>query len=152
MKKYILTMCAFLVHTLANNSNSLKIQNTLDELEKKSIISNIEVEKKDTRDSIYFNKRGGVHSATWYNPHGSRTASGLKFHRDSLTAAYNFSEMHSYLKVTNVNTNESIVVRVTDRMGNKSKNHIDLSKCAFDSISNPKTGRVKVIVEEIIYQ
>ena len=93
-------MCAFLVHTLANNSNSLKIQNTLDELEKKSIISNIEVEKKDTRDSIYFNKRGGVHSATWYNPHGSRTASGLKFHRDSLTAAYNFSEMHSYLKVT----------------------------------------------------
>jgi rare lipoprotein A len=107
----------------------------------------VEVEVEDT---INYIKKGGIHSATWYNPHGARTASGLRFHKDSLTCAYNFSKMHSLLKVTNVNTNEVIIVKVTDRMGNKTSNHIDLSKCAFDSIGNPSSGRIKVIVEEII--
>ena len=27
--------------------------------------------------------------ATWYDMHGAKTASGVKMHRDSLTAAYN---------------------------------------------------------------
>ena len=54
------------------------------------------------------------------------------------------------LKVTNTVNNLSVYVKVTDRMGNKSRNHIDLSKCAFDSIGNPKSGRIKVIVEEVV--
>lgn len=94
-----------------------------------------------------FVKVGNVHCATWYNPHGARTASGSQFHRDSLTAAYNFCKMGTYLRVTNINDSNSIVVKVTDRMGNKSSNHIDLSKCAFDSIGDPKSGRMGVIVE-----
>jgi rare lipoprotein A (peptidoglycan hydrolase) len=154
MSKYILTVCTFLIHTLTNNPSS--IDYTDDELierdKEKSIgqlKNEVEVEVEDT---INYIKKGGIHSATWYNPHGAKTASGLRFHRDSLTAAYNFSKMHSYLKVTNPYTNESIIVRVTDRMGNKSKNHIDLSKCAFDSIGNPSSGRIKVIVEEISIQ
>lgn len=89
-----------------------------------------------------------VNTATWYNPHGARTTSGSRFHKDSLTAAYNFSKMGSYLRVTNIYDSVSIVVKVTDRMGNKSKNIIDLSKCAFDSIGN-RSGRIKVFVEEI---
>ncbi len=94
-------------------------------------------------------KKGSVHSATWYNPHGARTASGNIFHKDSLTAAYNFCKMGSYLKVTNIDDSSSIIVKVTDRMGYKGSNHIDLSKCAFDSIGNPKSGRIRVIVEEV---
>jgi rare lipoprotein A len=100
-------------------------------------------------DTVSIEKKVGVHSATWYNPHGAKTASGERFHKDSLTAAYNFSKMHSYLIVTNVSNGLSVRVRVTDRMGNKSRNHIDLSKCAFDSIGNPNSGRLKVTVEEI---
>jgi rare lipoprotein A len=90
-----------------------------------------------------------VHSATWYNLHGHYTASGEKFHKDSLTAAYNHAEFGTYLKVTNLSNNESIIVKVTDRMGNKSANRIDLSLCAFDSISPPSAGRLKVKLEEI---
>ncbi len=150
MKKYILTMCAFLMHTFINNSNSLEIEHSLGEFNESLIKNDIKVVKYDVDDSIIFSKKEGVHSATWYNPHGSRTASGLRFHRDSLTCAYNFSKMHSYLRVTNTITNEFVVVKVTDRMGNKNKNHIDLSKCAFDSIANPKSGRIKVIVEEVV--
>jgi rare lipoprotein A len=101
-------------------------------------------------DSKEFVKKGGIHSATWYNPHEARTASGEKFHKDSLTCAYNFAKMHSMLKVTNITTNQSIYVKVTDRMGNKSHSHIDLSRCAFDSIGDPNSGRIKVIVEEVV--
>ena len=71
------------------------------------------------------------------------------FHKDSLTAAYNNAKFGTYLKVTNLNNNESIIVKVTDRMGNKTPNRIDLSLCAFDSISPPSAGRLRVKLEEI---
>ena len=94
-------------------------------------------------------KKPNVHSATWYNMHGHKTASGERFHKDSLTAAYNYSKLGTYLRVTNPSTNLSVIVKVNDRMGYKGRNHIDLSKCAFDSIGNTGSGRIKVIVEEI---
>ena len=81
--------------------------------------------------------------------HGHKTASGERFHKDSLTAAYNFSKLGTYLRVTNTSTNLSVIVKVNDRMGYKGGNHIDLSKCAFDSIGNTESGRIKVVVEEI---
>jgi rare lipoprotein A (peptidoglycan hydrolase) len=149
MKKYFLTICTFFLHTSIFNSKSVDAQQ---KLYKETPKENEVVAKPDEinpTDSTDYVKKGGLHSATWYNPHGAKTASGLKFHKDSLTAAYNFSKMHSYLRVTNVSTNESIIVRVIDRMGYKGSNHIDLSKCAFDSIGNPNSGRIRVIVEEI---
>jgi rare lipoprotein A (peptidoglycan hydrolase) len=143
----------FMFHTFIGNSNYSTF--TVDYIEDEMVNSDanhttteLEIEK----DTSVFIKKGGIHSATWYNPHGARTASGLRFHKDSLTCAYNFTKMHSILKVTNPITNQSVYVKVTDRMGNKSSNHIDLSKCAFDSIGNPSSGRIKVIVEEVITQ
>ncbi len=149
MRKYILTACTFVFHTLTNNSHNSKI---IEERLQEDVIIVTDIKKSDEvlKDTTSYLKKGGIHSATWYNPHGARTASGLRFHKDSLTCAYNFTRMHTLLKVTNVVTNEFIIVKVIDRMGNKSKNHIDLSKCAFDSIGNPKSGRIKVIVEEVI--
>jgi rare lipoprotein A len=64
------------------------------------------------------------HIATWYNLHGNRTASGERFHKDSLTAAYNFVKLGTYLKVTNISNEESVIVKVTDRMGNKTVEQI----------------------------
>jgi rare lipoprotein A len=90
-----------------------------------------------------------IHSATWYNLHNHYTASGERFHKDSLTAAYNHAEFGTYLKITNISNNESIIVKVTDRMGNKSANRIDLSLCAFDSIANLSSGKAKVIIEVV---
>lgn len=90
-----------------------------------------------------------THIATWYNLHGNKTASGERFHKDSLTAAYNYVKLGTYLRVTNVNNDESVVVKVTDRMGNKSPNRIDLSISAFDSIANLSSGKAKVIIEVI---
>jgi rare lipoprotein A len=147
MRKYFLTLITFSLHNYFNvgcvtNVVDYELENKFEKKEKYKINPVFD-------DTTQYVKKGGVHSATWYNPHGARTASGLRFHKDSLTAAYNFCKMGSYLKVTNFYDSSSIVVKVTDRMGYKGNNHIDLSKCAFDSIGNPKSGRLKVIVEEI---
>jgi rare lipoprotein A len=90
-----------------------------------------------------------THIATWYNLHGNKTASGERFHKDSLTAAYNFVKLGTYLKVTNISNEESVIVKVTDRMGNKTANRIDLSISAFDSIANLSSGKAKVLIEVI---
>jgi len=84
--------------------------------------------------------------ATWYNMHGSLTASGSKMHRDSLTAAYNSVPLNTKLMITNISNNKSCIVKVTDRMGNKTPNRIDLSYKAFGDIANHKQGKIKVIV------
>lgn len=90
------------------------------------------------------------HSATWYNLPGNKTYSGEKFHKDSLTAAYNFKSMGTMLKITNLYNNKSVIVRVNDKMGIKSKNNIDLSKGAFKKIASTNRGRIKVKIEEIL--
>ncbi len=109
----------------------------------------IETIKGDSKKEEPENSYEKIHSATWYNLHGHHTASGEIFHRDSLTAAYNFAKFGTYLKVTNVKNNESVIVKVTDRMGNKTVNRIDLSISAFDSIAPTSTGRLNVTIEEI---
>ena len=106
-------------------------------------------EVKNTKEEIKTIKYETTYIATWYNLHGNKTASGERFHRDSLTAAYNFVKLGTYLKVTNVNNEESVIVKVTDRMGNKSPNRIDLSISAFDSIASLSSGKAKVLIEVI---
>jgi rare lipoprotein A len=87
--------------------------------------------------------------ATWYNKHGASTASGVKMHKDSLTVAYNSAPLHSKLKIVNPVNNKFCIVTVTDRMGNKTPNRIDLSFKAFGEIASHKQGRIKVNVIKI---
>jgi len=105
--------------------------------------------KKEVEEVKVIEDESVTHIATWYNLHGNRTASGERFHRDSLTAAYNYVKLGTYLKVTNINNEESIIVKVTDRMGNKTPNRIDLSISAFDSIASLSSGKARVIIEII---
>jgi 3D (Asp-Asp-Asp) domain-containing protein len=152
MIKYALVVCTFLVHTLVNDSKSSnRVEGTIGDVIKDvgSDIIKDTIDKDIPDDTIKYLKKKEIHSATWYNMHGSMTASGQRFHKDSLTAAYNFSKLGTYLRVTNIYDQQSVIVKVTDRMGYKGSNHIDLSKCAFDSIGNPKSGRIKVTIEEI---
>ena len=146
MKKYLLALCAIFIHGFSTNT---KLPSIIKDDVSDDFIGEMDTITVEQDTAKVYTKKGGIHSATWYNPHGARTASGSRFHKDSLTAAYNFSKMGSYLRVTNIYDSVSIVVKITDRMGNKSKNIIDLSKCAFDSIGNPRSGRIKVFVEEI---
>ena len=144
------TLLTFFIALTYQKGGQENIVNKID----KSVIVDIKTTTKIIKSSIKSIKKietsyDEIHSATWYNLHNHYTASGERFHKDSLTAAYNYAKFGTYLKVTNLSNNESIIVKVTDRMGNKSANRIDLSLCAFDSISPPSAGRLKVKLEEI---
>ena len=87
------------------------------------------------------------HTATWYNMHGSRTASGQIMHRDSLTAAYNSARFGTRLEITNLATSAKCTVIVNDRMGSNASNRIDLSYAAFGRIAKHSEGRISVKVK-----
>lgn len=55
--------------------------------------------------------------ASWYGSlfHGRRTANGERFDKDAVSAAHPTLPLPSYVRVTNLENNRSIVVRVNDR-------------------------------------
>jgi len=56
--------------------------------------------------------------ATYYSKkfEGNLTATGEIFHHCNLTAASNFFALNTWVKVTNLLTGQSIIVRINDRM------------------------------------
>ena len=77
------------------------------------------------------------------------TASGEKFIESNLTCAYNDAPFGTILKVTNLENNKSVFVKVNDRGGFKKYNRIiDLSPKAFSAIADLKDGLIKVKIEE----
>ena len=131
------------------------------EVDKKVATKIIKSEKNDTvkklsepkitsdvkKDSVK-NNTDIHHNATWYRTEGTRVH---KDHPDIHgTAAYNFVPRGTKLLITNPNNNKSCIVEVTDRMGKKSKNYIDLSHKAFGAIANHGCGKILVLVK-ILY-
>ncbi len=57
----------------------------------------------------------GVASYYGARHHGKRTASGERFDQHSLTAAHRQLPFGTRVKVTNLNNNDSVVVRINDR-------------------------------------
>jgi len=91
--------------------------------------------------------------ASWYGGGealNEYTANGDVFDPTELTCASWYYPFGTLLKVTNVNTGRSVVVRVNDRGPNKRLNRaIDLTRRAFSCIANLNSGVVKVKIEEI---
>jgi rare lipoprotein A len=88
--------------------------------------------------------------ASWYGPgfHGKRTASGKKFDRHALTAAHKTLPLNSKALVTNLETNESVVVTINDRGPHGRGRLIDLSQAAARAIGIRGVGKVMVTALE----
>ena len=99
--------------------------------------------KKD----LYYNKTG---IASWYGPkfHGKLTANGEVYDQEALTAAHKTLPLPSAVKVTNLNNNISVVLRINDRGPFVNDRIIDLSSKAADflGLKNEGTGLVKVTI------
>ena len=67
--------------------------------------------------------------------HGKRTASGSIFNMNAMTAAHKTLPFGSRVKVTNNKTNESVIVKITDRGPYIGGRILDLSKAAASKIS-----------------
>ncbi len=89
--------------------------------------------------------------ATYYSKKatGAKTASGEKLHHDSLTCAHRFYPFGTFLKVTNLANDKSVVVKVTDRGPFGRGKIIDLSWGAAKEIGMLAQGVASVKVEVI---
>ncbi|MEP7329141.1 MAG: septal ring lytic transglycosylase RlpA family protein, partial [Betaproteobacteria bacterium] len=90
--------------------------------------------------------------ASWYGRkfHGQKTSNGETYDMYAMTAAHPTLPLPSYVRVTNVATGKSVVVRVNDRGPFLHGRIIDLSYAAAHRIGTAARGSGEVEVEAII--
>ena len=79
--------------------------------------------------------------------HGRLTANGEIFNQDKLTAACNVLPLGTWIRVTNLRNGRSVVVKVNDRLHEKMKRVVDLSRAAAEKLGFIKSGLTRVKVE-----
>ena len=89
--------------------------------------------------------------ASYYSDkfNGRKTASGEIFNQKKLTAACNKLPLGTWIKVTNLQNGDSVIVKVNDRMHPKMNRVVDLSKAAAKKIGLTTAGVTRVKVEVI---
>lgn len=89
--------------------------------------------------------------ASWYGPgfHGRRSASGEVFNQNALTAAHRSLPFGTLVRVTNLNTGASVVVRINDRGPFSHGRVIDLSAAAARTIGLMRAGVAQVQVDVV---
>ncbi|MDD5240802.1 MAG: septal ring lytic transglycosylase RlpA family protein [Sulfuricella sp.] len=94
-------------------------------------------------------KETGV--ASWYGRryHGQKTSTGEIYDMYAMTAAHTTLPLPSYVRVTNLKNNKSVVVRVNDRGPFHSDRLIDLSYTAAYKLGVLAGGSTPVLVESI---
>ncbi len=88
-------------------------------------------------------------TASWYGPgfHGNRSANGEIFNQNALTAAHRTLPFGTRVRVTNLNTGLSVVVRINDRGPYSGGRIIDLSAAAARVIGMIGSGVAPVNLE-----
>jgi len=79
--------------------------------------------------------------ATWYQ-HPGRTANGERFDPNRFTAAHRTLPFGTRLRVVNLRTRRSVVVRINDRVPPRRKIVIDLSRASARAIGITGDGSV----------
>ena len=87
--------------------------------------------------------------ASYYSSdfHGKKTANGERFDMHDLTAAHRTLPFNTLVKVTNLENNKSVVVRINDRGPFKKGRIVDLSLGAAKKINLIETGTAEVKLE-----
>lgn len=93
----------------------------------------------------------GEGAASYYGSElaGNPTASGERFDPEALTAAHRTLPLGSRVRVTNVRTGASVVVRINDRGPFHGQRVIDLSRAAARQIGMLQRGTARVRMELI---
>ena len=96
-----------------------------------------------------YNERG---VASWYGEkfHGHKTSNGEVFDMFLASAAHKSLPIPSFLRVTNLDNNRSIVVRVNDRGPFHGDRVIDLSYAAAVKLGYADRGTARVQLESIV--
>lgn len=87
--------------------------------------------------------------ATWYGPglYGNKTASGDVLKEGTMTAAHSSLPLGTEVKVTRLDTDESVTVVINDRKPYKEGTVIDLAHGAADALDIDDDGTANVSIE-----
>lgn len=88
--------------------------------------------------------------ASYYHSsfHGKITYSGEIYNENKLTAASNVYPIGTRLKITNIENNKSVIVKINDK-GSFSKVTLDLSKRAFERIAELEKGIINIKIKKL---
>ncbi len=91
-----------------------------------------------------------VGNATFYSKraHGTRMASGVRYHKDSMFCAHKTYPFGTLLKVRNLKNDRIVIVKVTDRGPHSRNRIIDLSYAAAKELDMIRFGSVPVEITE----
>jgi rare lipoprotein A len=123
---FLFCICTF-IHSAAQDSTIIRT---------KAVRSPKEIVIKYGLASFYHNKFNGRKTAN------GNTFSGIKY-----TAACNVLPLGTWVKVTNVKNDKSVIVYINDRLHPKNKRLIDLSNTAAQKLDFISAGITKVKVE-----
>ena len=92
-----------------------------------------------------------IGTASWYGRkfHGHLTSNGEIYDMYAMSAAHKNLPLPTYLKVTNIANNKSVIVRVNDRGPFHQKRIVDLSYSAAYKLDMLKTGSATVKITSI---
>lgn len=90
--------------------------------------------------------------ATYYHNrfHGRKCASGDVYDKNTLVAAHPTYPFGTFLRVTNLKNNKTVIVCVTDRCPPRKKRIIDLSEKAAKELDFIRAGVAEVTLEEVV--
>lgn len=90
-------------------------------------------------------------TASWYGTkfHGRRTSNGDIYNMYLMTAAHKTLPIPTYVRVTRLDTQQTIIVRVNDRGPFHNQRIIDLSYAAAVKLGFSDSGTAEVLVEAI---
>lgn len=80
---------------------------------------------------------------------GRKTANGEIFTQDKMTAAHKTLPLGTWVKVTNLKNDSTIIVRINDRMPLYNKRSIDLTEAGAGKLNFIPSGLTKVYIEVI---
>src|SRR6218665_736620 len=81
--------------------------------------------------------------------HGKKTASGERFDQNQLTAAHRTLPFGTRVRVTNLDNDKSVVVRINDRGPYNRKRLIDISRAAAEQLNMLRSGVAPVRVQSL---
>jgi rare lipoprotein A len=91
--------------------------------------------------------------ASWYGPgfHGKKAASGEQYNQNKLTAAHKILPMDTWVRVKNLENNQTVVVRINDRGPYKKNRIIDLTRRAATDLGFVDQGTARVSIKVLKY-
>jgi len=101
-----------------------------------------------TQDNGYTETGRACYYSSKFN--GRKTSSGELFSQENMTAAHKNLKLGTFVKVTNLSNDSSVIVKVNDRLHKSSGHVIDLSLKAANQLNFIRNGSAKVKVESTV--